>query len=93
MRPIVRIEAWPRRMPAEQAASYCGERTVGAFLQRVGTSIHRRASLRGTDDYGSRTISIRRSCRQSWRHRATSPRICDDDVEAAPLRHRKAVGP
>jgi hypothetical protein len=36
MRPIVKVEAWPRRMPADQAAAYCGERTVRAFLQRVG---------------------------------------------------------
>jgi hypothetical protein len=36
MRPTVKLEAWPRRMPADLAAIYCGESTVGAFLQRVG---------------------------------------------------------
>jgi hypothetical protein len=36
MRPTVKIDAWPRRMPAELAATYCGENTVGAFLKRVG---------------------------------------------------------
>lgn len=29
--------AWPRRMPVEIAAAYCGERTVRAFMRRVGT--------------------------------------------------------
>jgi len=28
---------WPRRMPAELAAAYCGEPTVEAFKARVGT--------------------------------------------------------
>lgn len=28
--------AWPRRMPADLAAGYCGEPSVGAFLKRVG---------------------------------------------------------
>jgi hypothetical protein len=28
--------AWPRRMSAELAAGYCGERDVDAFLKRVG---------------------------------------------------------
>jgi hypothetical protein len=36
VRPTVKIEAWPRRMSADLAATYCGEGTVGAFLQRVG---------------------------------------------------------
>lgn len=28
--------AWPRRMAAELAAGYCGERTAEDFLKRVG---------------------------------------------------------
>jgi hypothetical protein len=28
--------SWPRRMPVELAAGYCGERTVQAFIERVG---------------------------------------------------------
>jgi hypothetical protein len=28
--------AWPRRMPADLAAGYVGEKTVGDFLKRVG---------------------------------------------------------
>lgn len=28
--------SWPRRMPADLAAGYCGETTVNAFLKRVG---------------------------------------------------------
>lgn len=28
--------AWPARMPVEIAAAYCGERTVRAFMRRVG---------------------------------------------------------
>jgi hypothetical protein len=28
--------AWPRRMPADLAARYCGEKTIEAFLRRVG---------------------------------------------------------
>ena len=28
--------SWPRRMPADMAAGYCGERTVEDFLKRVG---------------------------------------------------------
>jgi hypothetical protein len=37
MRPLVKIDAWPRRMQADMAATYCGECTVGAFLKRVGS--------------------------------------------------------
>lgn len=28
--------SWPRRMPADMAAGYCGEKTAEAFLKRVG---------------------------------------------------------
>lgn len=35
--PAVFPSAWPRRMPVEIAAAYCGERTVRAFMRRVGT--------------------------------------------------------
>jgi hypothetical protein len=28
--------AWPRRMPADLAAGYCGEASVEAFMKRVG---------------------------------------------------------
>ena len=28
--------AWPRRMPVDLAAGYCGEPTAEAFLKRVG---------------------------------------------------------
>jgi len=28
---------WPPRMPVEMAAGYCGERSVEAFLRRVGS--------------------------------------------------------
>lgn len=28
--------AWPPRMPADLAAGYCGEKSAGAFLRRVG---------------------------------------------------------
>ena len=34
--PVVPFGCWPRRMSAELAAGYCGERTVEAFTQRVG---------------------------------------------------------
>jgi hypothetical protein len=37
MRPVVKVEAWPRRMPAELAAQYCGERNARDFLKRVGS--------------------------------------------------------
>ena len=36
-RPMIPVGSWPRRMGAELAAAYCGEKTVGAFLKRVGT--------------------------------------------------------
>lgn len=29
--------SWPARMPADLAAGYCGERSVDAFMKRVGT--------------------------------------------------------
>jgi len=29
--------SWPRRMPAELAAGYCGEKTAEDFLRRVGS--------------------------------------------------------
>ncbi len=28
--------SWPRRMPADMAAGYCGEKSAAAFLKRVG---------------------------------------------------------
>ena len=34
---IIPAGSWPRRMPAELAAGYCGEPTVEAFLKRVGS--------------------------------------------------------
>jgi hypothetical protein len=33
---IIPLGCWPRRMSAEMAAGYCGEKTVGDFLKRVG---------------------------------------------------------
>jgi hypothetical protein len=33
----VLVGVWPRRMPAELAAVYCGESSAGAFLKRVGS--------------------------------------------------------
>jgi hypothetical protein len=33
---IIPSGSWPRRMPAELAAGYCGEPTVEAFIKRVG---------------------------------------------------------
>jgi hypothetical protein len=33
---LIPAGAWPRRMPVELAAGYCGERTVKAFQDRVG---------------------------------------------------------
>lgn len=33
---IIPLGCWPRRMPADLAAGYCGEPTVEAFLARVG---------------------------------------------------------
>ena len=29
--------SWPRRMPAKLAAGYCGEKSVEAFMKRVGS--------------------------------------------------------
>src|SRR6266436_5241422 len=34
---IIPAGSWPRRMPAQIAAGYCGEPTVEAFLKRVGS--------------------------------------------------------
>ena len=33
---IIPAGSWPRRMCADVAAAYCGEKTVDAFLKRVG---------------------------------------------------------
>jgi hypothetical protein len=33
---IIPAGSWPRRMAVELAAAYCGERSVNAFLKRVG---------------------------------------------------------
>jgi len=35
-RSLIPAGSWPRRMAAELAAAYCGERSVDAFLRRVG---------------------------------------------------------
>lgn len=34
---VIPSGSWPRRMPAELAAGYCGEPSVEAFMKRVGT--------------------------------------------------------
>jgi hypothetical protein len=34
---VIPAGSWPRRMPAELAAAYCGETSVDAFLQRIGS--------------------------------------------------------
>jgi hypothetical protein len=34
---VIPAGVWPPRMPVEMAAGYCGERSVEAFLRRVGT--------------------------------------------------------
>jgi hypothetical protein len=36
-RTTVLVGVWPRRMPAELAATYCGETSAKAFLKRVGS--------------------------------------------------------
>lgn len=37
-RPVrIPLGSWPRRMNAAYAAGYCGEPSVEAFLERVGT--------------------------------------------------------
>lgn len=36
-RSTVLVGCWPRRMPAELAATYCGESSVKDFLRRVGS--------------------------------------------------------
>lgn len=36
-RTLLPAGSWPRRMSAEIAAAYCGERTVEEFLMRVGS--------------------------------------------------------
>ena len=35
-RPLILVGCWPRRMSAELAATYCGEHSVRAFMERVG---------------------------------------------------------
>jgi hypothetical protein len=34
---VIPAGAWPRRMPADYAAGYCGEPSAEAFLKRVGS--------------------------------------------------------
>ena len=34
---VIPMGSWPRRMPADLAAAYCGETTVEAFIKRVGS--------------------------------------------------------
>jgi hypothetical protein len=38
---IIPLGSWPRRMTAELAAGYCGEKSVSDFLGRVGTEYPR----------------------------------------------------
>jgi hypothetical protein len=40
-KPVFVVGCWPRRMPAELAATYCGEPTVKSFLKRVGSEYPR----------------------------------------------------
>jgi hypothetical protein len=40
-RQTVLVGVWPRRMPAEIAAIYCGETSAKAFLKRVGSEYPR----------------------------------------------------
>jgi hypothetical protein len=37
----VLVGVWPRRMPADLAAIYCGEPSVKSFLKRVGSEYPR----------------------------------------------------
>ena len=39
---IIPAGSWPRRMPAELAAGYCGKSTVKYFLKRVGSEYRSR---------------------------------------------------
>lgn len=34
---VIPVGSWPRRMPASLAAGYCGEPSIEAFLERVGS--------------------------------------------------------
>lgn len=59
--------SWPRRMPADLAAGYCGETTVEGFLKRVGKEYPRpqikegRRQLWLIDDL-DRAIAPRQHC-------------------------------
>ena len=74
---VIPMGSWPRRMPAELAAGFCGEATVEAFIKRVGTEYPQPRIKRGGVGYGSGTISISRSCRPTFGRFGTSRRTCD----------------
>ena len=89
--PVARIPlgCWPRRMSAELAAGYVGERTVEAFICRVGKDYPNLACMKVADNYGSETTSTDRSYPQTWRT-GTRQRTCDVQQAPAPFRHRQA---
>ena len=84
--------SWPRRMAADLAAAYCGERSVDAFLKRVGKDYpnprvaegRRRLWLR--DDLDSGDLAGGTSA-DSRRRRG----FVTMTLAAAPLRDRQAV--
>ena len=53
---VIPVGSWPRRMPAELAAGYCGETTVEAFIARVGTEYPHPRVSEGGAGYGSGTL-------------------------------------
>ena len=52
--------SWPARMPADLAAGYCGERSVDAFLRRVGSEYPL-----PTGKQGNRTLWLRQDLDQA----------------------------
>ncbi len=52
--------SWPARMPADLAAGYCGERSVDAFLRRVGSEYPL-----PTVKQGNRTLWLRQDLDQA----------------------------
>lgn len=47
-KPAIPYGSWPRRMPAEMAAGYCGEASVADFLKRVGSEYPKPRICEGT---------------------------------------------
>jgi hypothetical protein len=84
--------SWPRRMPAELAAGYCGETTVEALIKRVGNEYPQPRIIEGRRRLWLRDDLDLAICRTTFSGFGTSPRICDFHAASTPICSHQDAG-